>query len=120
MSMATYSDCHFAETMSGYITIKSIGARREEIVRCSFCGNRCGMIEGPLALNADVELTIRRWSDGDCSLDDMFLRINKELSRSWGIAAQAARTALQAGGEPEFSMNPVTGMWTKREEDGDV
>ena len=106
--VARYSDCHFAEVMPNSYAVNDHGAR------CSFCGEPCELVDMPLALGHDLELTLRRWKDGDCTLDDMFDRVNKELERSWLQAFRAAAKTLQGNKLPKYELLPGNFDWTGR------
>jgi hypothetical protein len=85
--------------------------------RCSYCGEKCSIVPQPHTLQHDLELTLRRWKDGDCTLDDMFARVNKELERSWLEAFGAAALTLQTG-TPKFVRNPGMIDWQEADDKG--
>lgn len=100
-----YSACHFAEVMPESLIAKYIGAEREHYYRCSFCGEVCELVPMEHTLEHDLELTLRRWKDGDCTLDEMFDRVNKELFRSWNEAFKTAASTLQSKGKTKYKLN---------------
>lgn len=106
-----YSNCHFAEVMKSRFIAKHIGAEPQEAIRCSFCGEACELVPQPLTLEHDLELTLRRWKDGDCTLDDMFNRVNTLLERSYRGAFDTAKETLQAGGTPQYTLELMTMEW---------
>ena len=102
-----FSTCHFAEVMQDmYGAVVS--------PRCSFCGKKCDLVPMPHLLDYDLELTLRRWKDGDCSLDDMFNRVNTELERSWLEAFQAAAEILQGDGDAKYIRKPGVADWEEK------
>ena len=99
MSCSLYSDCHFAS-----LTEKDL---------CSFCGDDADVLRGALTLEHDLELTLRRWKDGDCDLDSMFGRINTELQRSYDVAFHQAQERLQAEGTQVYQFDPSKLEWNR-------
>lgn len=106
-----YSTCHYAKVMFSEITVKTMPPKHEEVSRCSWCGEPCDLVISSSMLGHDLELTLRRWKDGDCSLDDMFGRVNTELNRSWLRAFEPAAKTLQAGSEPKYIERPDYMDW---------
>jgi hypothetical protein len=82
---------------------------------CSWCGEECELVPMAHTLQHDLELTLRRWKDGDCTLDDMFARVNKELERSWLEAFGAAALTLRTG-TPKFVRKPGVIDWQEADD----
>lgn len=99
MSVASYSNCHFAEIMY------------DEFNACSYCGESCHPIPMAHTLTHDIELTLRRWKDGDCTLDEMFDRVNKEFERTWQEIFEVAKEQLQTG-KPKYEYRIDQMDWT--------
>jgi hypothetical protein len=85
-----YSACHFAE-----ITDKPN-------LRCSHCGEICVPIPMPPTVGYDVELTLRRWKDGDCESNLMLNRLIEEYCRVWDSVFSLARDALRRNEKPVY------------------
>lgn len=100
-----YSTCHFAPTMEEVLHDLVMGER------CSFCGEPCHLVPMPFTVRHDIELTLRRWKDGDCTLDDMFDRLNKEFHRAWNEVFEIAQGRLQGKKKPKFEWEPKTMSW---------
>lgn len=109
-----FSTCHFAEVMDEWIIAKHIGAERQQVLRCSFCGKMCELVPMEHKLEQDLELTLRRWKDGDCTLDEMFNRVNKELFRSWDEVFETAAATLQAKGKPRYTHDLASLSWNEQ------
>lgn len=105
----SYSDCHLYETMPEDDINSSF------MVRCSFCGKGCKMVRLPDNIGYDVELTIRRWADGDCSVDDMFERIKTEYRRIWNDLSGNVKPHLTNGGRPQYEYNYDKLAWERTE-----
>lgn len=101
-----YSDCHLSPVMYSEDWSES-----SFMGECSFCGRGCRQIAFPDNVNHDIELTLRRWKDGDCSLDDMFGRLKTEYKRIWGSVAEPAREKLCKGQNPMYAWNPAIMDW---------
>lgn len=106
-----YSTCHFAEVMFGWKQAKHLGGERKETIRCSWCGKVCDLVPPEKTLMHDLELTLRRWKDGDCTLDDMFNRVDSELYRSWYEAFGTAANTLQAKSKAKYSREIYSDTW---------
>ena len=106
------SKCHFAEVMEETIMGKHLGAKPEYLYRCSYCGNKCSYLVNISTVGLDLELTLRRWKDGDCSLDDMFDRLRKELDRVYSSVVDQMRLYLQKG-SPKYKYELNTVRWVK-------
>lgn len=117
MSRTRYSDCHFAEVMFDGLGIVVADA---ESTKCSFCGEPCQLIPMALNMEHDLELTLRRWKDGDCTLGDMFNRVNTELERSYLQAFGAAAKTLRGNERPMYKLDRGTIEWKKVEQEGSI
>ena len=102
-----YSICHFAIVMK--IEGDYTGILRIE--KCSFCGKECYLVPMPFIVHHDVELTLRRWKDGDCTLDEMFDRLNTEYRRAWNEVFEVAQRQLQENKESKFVYYPEQMTW---------
>lgn len=100
-----YSTCHFAPTMEVESNNMIVGER------CSFCGEDCHLVPMPFTVQHDIELTLRRWKDGDCSLDDMFDRLNKEYRRAWNEVFEIAQARLQGKKKPKYEWDIAILGW---------
>lgn len=123
MSAFMLSDCHLADVMErddDFIQPKYLGARREYIQRCSFCGEVCKPLSVTFGVGHDVELTLRRWKDGDCTLDGMLDRLRTEFQRAAMSIVEPLRERLQDGGEPKFELDVNRIQWTPRRGDTDA
>lgn len=112
-----YSQCHFAEVMNNRAYTKTMTPQYIEVTTCSWCGKKCELVPMPFTLREDIELTLRRWKDGDCSLDDMFDRLNKEYRRAWNEVFEIAEKRLRRG-KPKYVRPDYSMVWVKAEDAG--
>lgn len=92
------SKCHLADVMnSGSFSF---------FADCSFCGKRCETIEMPSGVGYDVELTLRRWKENDCSTKEMLERLSTEYERIFNSVAIPTKAVLTRNKEPKFIYSP--------------
>lgn len=94
-----YSACHLALVMDDPEDPSSPGVKRP---MCSFCGKKWPkMLEEPM-MRHDVELTFRRWKEGDCTSQQAFDRLQIELMRVFDQTLDLVTPQLQGDEEPLY------------------
>lgn len=96
--MGLISKCHLAEVMNSEPS--------SYFADCSFCGKRCETIVKPSGVGYDVELTLRRWKENDCSTKEMLERLSTEYERIFNSVAIPTKAVLTRNKAPKFIYSP--------------
>lgn len=95
-----FSDCHLAEVMDDPDDPSSEGMKRP---MCSFCGKKwCEIISEP-SVSSYIELSIRRWGDGDLPFRELIKVIQDEYKTNFWNATHHTRKQLQKGKKPKYT-----------------
>lgn len=102
MAQRVLSQCHLASVMESH--------------QCSFCGEQCLTWCYP-EVGYDVELTVRRWADNDCTTEEMMTRLRDELHKVSRSLIDVVKPYLEGDEKPKFKYKPEKMEWVDNQRD---
>lgn len=83
-------------------------------LRCSWCGKTTVPLSPVINIGYDVELTLRRWKDDDCTSEEMLERLTKTNGYNFESLLEQLIPKYRKGDQPKLEYSFELMQWVER------